>query len=464
MTILIEPEQICAFKDVGELLTEKIQQLSKGIASKEGALRIEISLERLDLLAWLAAQKTDLKIFWSSREEQFETAGVGAAHEIIGSKPGDYTTALRQMNRILDSQPKARYFGGFSFHDQVSAQKWQNFGSCRFILPQFEVCQKAKKTVFVCNILLNGSLSATQQSVLKELKKINFLNQKSPEKMPLVKSRQDHPSREQWIDTIKKTLVSFKNSEYKKVVLARQSTFELSDILDPIAFFAKIRELTPNCFHFLFQPSADSTFIGASPERLYKRQGRLIESEAVAGTRPRGKTLQQDKEFQEELCNSKKEEREHFLVVDAIKEILERTCQSFIVHNVKSLMKFKWGQHLVTHFKGNLKSSISDSQLLGLLHPTPAVAGCPTAWALEKIKKLEGFDRGWYAGPIGYIGHDQAEFAVAIRSGLISGKQLSLFAGAGIVEGSSPRAEWAEVEQKISIFRQALNDGFAIDG
>jgi len=464
MTILIEPEHICALKDVGELLTERIQQLSEGVAPQEGAWRIEIPVERLDILAWLTAQKTDLKIFWSSRDEQFETAGVGAAHEIIGSKAGDYTAAFRQMNRILDSRPTARYFGGFSFHGQGSSPKWQNFGGHRFILPRFEVCQKARKTVFACNILLNGSLSATQQSVLKELTKINFLNQKSSEKIPLVKSRQDHPSREQWMDTVKKALVSFKNSEYKKVVLARQSTFELSNILDPITFFAKIRELTPHCFHFLFQPSADITFIGASPERLYKRQGRLIESEAVAGTRPRGKTAQQDKEFQDELHESRKEELEHFLVVDAIKGILERTCQSFIAQNVKSLVKFKWGQHLVTQFKGNLKSSISDSQLLGYLHPTPAVAGCPTAWALEKIKKLEGFDRGWYAGPIGYIGHDQAEFAVAIRSGLISGKQLSLFAGAGIVEGSSPQEEWDEVEQKISIFRQVLNDDSSIDG
>jgi menaquinone-specific isochorismate synthase len=231
MTILIEPEHICALKDVGELLTEKIQQFSKGVAPKEGAWRIEIPLERLDLLAWLAAQETDLKIFWSSRDEQFETAGVGAAHEIIGSKAGDYTAVLRQMNSILDSQSKARYFGGCSFHDQGSSRKWQSFGSHRFILPRFEVCQTEKKTVFACNIRCNGFLSATTQSVLKELKKISFLSQKSSEKMPLVKSRQDHPSREQWMDTVKKTLMSFKNSEYKKVVLARQSTFELSNIL-----------------------------------------------------------------------------------------------------------------------------------------------------------------------------------------------------------------------------------------
>ena len=108
-------------------------------------------------------------------------------------------------------------------------------------------------------------------------------------------------------------------------------------------------------------------------------------------------------------------------------------------------------------FEGTLRDGVGDAELLTALHPTPAVGGYPTDRAVREIAEREPFDRGWYAGPVGWVGRDGAEFAVAIRSGLVEGSTLSVFAGAGIVAGSVPGNEWEELDYKISHFTQALN-------
>ena len=102
--------------------------------------------------------------------------------------------------------------------------------------------------------------------------------------------------------------------------------------------------------------------------------------------------------------------------------------------------------------RGTLLEGVTDAALLQALHPTPAVGGYPRGEALEEIRNLEPFDRGWYAGPVGWIGPEASEFAVGLRSGLVRGRTLALFSGAGIVAGSVPDEEWAEIEQKISDF------------
>ena len=458
MTILVAPECICTLREARELMTEKIRQLTQQIHLPRGIVRLEIRINPLDCLDWLNAQENEVKIFWSSRDDDLEIAGIGAAHNLTGNNIEQCDKVFQQISKnLISSASRARYFGGFSFHSRILSKEWTDFKNCRFVLPRFEFIQADGKTMLACNVLLNGSAAKIQQTVLKEFNEINFLIKSSTLKIPLAKSRQDVPNHERWIEIIKTILEAFKKSEYKKVVLARKTIFDFMEPVDPAVFLSLLKKVTPDCFHFLFQPSADTAFIGASPERLYKRQGRFIESEAVAGTRPRGKTPAEDKKLQVDLTTSKKEELEHLLVVDAVQAALAQLCPEVQVDGLKSLMKFKWGQHLVTQFEGRLKGSITDMDLLKGLHPTPAVAGCPTDWALKKIQELEGFDRGWYAGPIGYIGHDQTEFAVAIRSGLIFGEQLSLFAGAGIVLGSSPQDEWEEIEQKINVFTQILN-------
>ncbi len=172
----------------------------------------------------------------------------------------------------------------------------------------------------------------------------------------------------------------------------------------------------------------------------------------MAGTRPRGATKDDDDALRASLLTSDKDQREHAYVRDSIEAVLNAYCESVTVDQEASEMRLARGRHLVSRVTGVLSTPVSDFELVEKLHPTPAVGGHPTATAVSVIRDLERFDRGWYAGPVGWVGRDAAEFAVALRCGLVSGNQLSLFSGAGIVKGSEPDLEWQEIEQKIVDF------------
>ena len=114
--------------------------------------------------------------------------------------------------------------------------------------------------------------------------------------------------------------------------------------------------------------------------------------------------------------------------------------------------------HLFSRVVGQLKDGVGDGQLIKRLHPTPAVGGYPTENALAEIERLEPFERGWYAGPVGWVSAEAAEFAVAIRSGMLERNSLSLYSGAGIVPGSTPQLEWEEIEHKIGDFLEIIQN------
>ena len=152
------------------------------------------------------------------------------------------------------------------------------------------------------------------------------------------------------------------------------------------------------------------------------------------------------------MLRSEKDKAEHEHVRVGIRETLGPLCDELEIEEGVSEMKLASRRHLVSRVRGTLGEGVTDAEVLRALHPTPAVGGYPRAEALEEIRALERFDRGWYAGPVGWIGADRAEFAVGIRSGLVRRNRLALFSGAGIVAGSVPESEWAEIEQKIGDF------------
>ncbi len=142
-----------------------------------------------------------------------------------------------------------------------------------------------------------------------------------------------------------------------------------------------------------------------------------------------------------------------------IEEALRPLCTELEAEDGVSEMKLASRRHLVSRVRGELREGVTDADVLRALHPTPAVGGYPGEVALEGIRELEPFDRGWWAGPVGWVGADASEFAVGIRSGLVRGRTLALFSGAGIVPGSRAEEEWAEVEQKIGDFTGAFGLG-----
>jgi menaquinone-specific isochorismate synthase len=200
----------------------------------------------------------------------------------------------------------------------------------------------------------------------------------------------------------------------------------------------------------------DRAFLSATPERLLRVEGRRVETEAVAGTRPRASGAATDAGLRDALLASEKDRREHAYVCAAVAAALALLTEELDGDREASALTLANGLHLYAGLRGTLRPGVSALDVLRALHPTPAVGGTPAEAALAAIRRMEPFDRGLYAGPVGWVGREAAELAVGIRSGLAHGRTLDLFSGAGLVAGSDPAAEWAEVEHKIGDFLRVL--------
>ncbi len=402
--------------------------------------RIEVKVKPIDQLGWLSAQKANVKVFGANQDDSAGIAGVGEAVRITGKGKVNFQKIFAQLRSHLTPQyPYLQWYGGFCFDAVRTDAAWSNFGSWRFVLPRFELARDKDKMIFACN--LSGAID--KPKVLKELAALKMPSKDNALELNVV-GREDHPTPQVWRKQVGVVLKAIAAGQSQKVVLARKTDLSFRSAPDPWAMLKSLKKVTPDSYHFAFG-FGTSTFLGASPERLYKRHGRHILSEALAGTSPASSPA-------EGLQSSKKDRHEHQLVVDDIYQSLVPLCVKLACDRAPAVLSLSSGHHLNTKFQGQLKDGVQDEDILESLHPTPALGGLPKAFALNAIRHMEPFGRGWYAGPLGYVGLDWAEFVVGIRSGLVRARQLSVFAGAGIVEGSKPEDEWQEIENKIGNF------------
>jgi menaquinone-specific isochorismate synthase len=420
-------------------------------------LRVEVQIPPLEPLHWLAQQKSDIKTYWSDRHGRFTIAGIGTLDTIASDLPISYPDIFGQLRQKLSSLfPNVRYYGGIGFsQNNWIDPSWKLFGNYRFIVPRFEIWTDGIDTFFACNFLGDSRPSQWERElerILDELIYLDLTHQEVEIAPPVQIDRFDTPNRSQWQRNINLALAKFADLNLKKIVLARKSTLTFSGNLQPQILLLLLQPNNHPSYHFCFQIDSTTAFIGTSPERLYYRQDRLLKTEAIAGTRQRGISTEIDRQLSQELLNSPKDIHEHQLVVNNLHAILAELCHSVKIDRASTILKLNKVQHLYTQCQGILKSHLTDAEILPQLHPTPAVGGFPRTQALKLIQELEPFERGWYAAPVGWVGYDDTEFAVAIRSGLVDRDRLLLFAGAGIVTGSQSAEEWIEIENKIRHF------------
>lgn len=415
--------------------------------------RLSVPVGDLDPLRWLRGQRPGGRLYWSGREDGTEVAAIGIADLQESAVAESSAKFYKRLSPLLDSGvPDLRYYGGARFDPGGDlGGEWESFGTYRFVLPRFELQRRNGVSSLVCNLVLPRD-AGRRDGILGQIEELPTSEGLPVERLPHPNSRRDAPDREGWRRNVERALESFVEGRMDKVVLARRAEFEFEEALDPVLLARRLKDATPGCFHFCVEPEEGTAFVGASPERLYRRDGRSIRSEAVAGTRPRGGSEADDDELREELLHSVKDQAEHSYVRVSIREKLEDLCEEVEVEDHASDMRLARGRHLVSRISGTLRDGVTDAEVLDSMHPTPAVGGYPREEALARIRASEPFDRGWYAGPVGWIGADATEFAVGIRSGLIRSGGLALFSGAGIVAGSTPDGEWAEIEQKIGDF------------
>jgi salicylate biosynthesis isochorismate synthase/menaquinone-specific isochorismate synthase len=245
--------------------------------------------------------------------------------------------------------------------------------------------------------------------------------------------------------------------ELEKVVLAREVLVRAPAAYDVAAVFGAMRELFPACFCFCCG-TPEGAFIGASPELLIRRAGASASTVALAGSARRSSDPAVDDHIGERLMQSGKDRSEHEIVVRRIVRRLRAHSVWVEPAPEPGLVKIANIQHLATPIHAQLAEAHSAVELAGLLHPTPAIGGEPWPAAGALIDELEGMDRGWYAGPIGWMdAAEDGEFCVGIRSALLRDREAHLFAGNGIVADSDPEAELAETEPKLEAMLPLLS-------
>jgi menaquinone-specific isochorismate synthase len=252
--------------------------------------------------------------------------------------------------------------------------------------------------------------------------------------------------RREWCRWVEVVLDAIQRDQVSKVVLARELLVEADRPLSPNLLLRRLQHRQPGCFvHY-----ADG-LVGASPELLVRRVGTRVESRPMAGTARVGDEL-------EALCSSRKDALEHRFVVEDVSDALAPVCESLNVAPVPVTYSFASVGHLTTPMLGVLSTPAPSAlSLARRLHPTPAVAGTPVAAALDLIRELEPRARGRYAGPVGWVdGRGDGEWALALRGAELDGTCAVLRAGAGIVAGSDPDAEWAETEAKLEPMLDAI--------
>jgi menaquinone-specific isochorismate synthase len=354
---------------------------------------LQPSTQQTDLLEWLKAESLFPKIYW---KRSHECAGVGSA------------------------QGSLFYAEAFSQKAHADAT-WKEFPKKLSFQPE--------------KLLVQASSSSRCSATFKK---------------PI--QRIDSPSQDGWKKTVQQALKEIDAGDFEKVVLARKTTFTFDEPIDIFPILEKFRENCGERILFALQLSPDTAFIGATPETLFQREKRTLVTHALAGTRKRGKNPEEDLLFRKELLSSKKDLRECLAVKKFLIQKLTPLCEQLSFSDAGSVKQNPFLQHLCFPFVGKLKEDILDTHILQALHPTPAVAGYPQKEALEFIQAHETFDRGYYAGPIGWMSDEQTDLTVAIRSALICGNQMHLFAATGIVKDSNYLKEWEELDAKIAPF------------
>ena len=350
------------------------------------------------------------------------------------------------------------YFTFFESTDRYA----QVFPSANVVLPQFQIIKKYRKYFLNINIAIQPEqnlfpileLIVKHQNFLQRLDKESDLGLSKYADLNSANYK-IYPSTN-FKDSVASALKSIELNKFSKIALAHAL-----DVISPQSFqivncLKNLRQRHPDCYIFSVSNGDGCYFIGASPERLISIENNQLETDALAGSAPRGKTPTEDTILAQNLLRSEKERREHQAVSEFITQKLINLglCPH---QSPLKLLKLSNIQHLWTPIYAQLKSSIHPLEIVSQLHPTPAVAGVPTKISCELIQQYETFNRLLYAAPIGWVDFQgNSEFIVGIRSALIQDNHARLYAGAGIVAGSDPEKELGEIQLKFQALLRAL--------
>jgi menaquinone-specific isochorismate synthase len=410
-------------------------------------------------------------IWRSPRGEQFAGGGAAAIISVNGENRFEQLQQrsrelfARIESRALDGkEPVSLVVGGAAFAPHVPpVSPWEEFVDDTFVLSRWGYRRTREHawltiTLHRDELALPGVVDEIVERTRELTRALDYESATSLiERMDIPRAAVHHMSEQDWtvyIDAIHQAIAS---GQYQKIVAARRCVVDLQRPVEDTGFMARVFAAYPDCTHFAFRRES-STFLGATPETLFRKVGTELVTHALAGTiRVKDDPRNDSSRDVNALLASAKDQVEHAMVVQKICESLWplskriRHAQTPETRQVRTLI------HLQTPISGELKETTTAANLLNALHPTPAVGGFPAREAALWIRENEPMERGWYTGTVGWLdANGDAEFAVAIRCGVLQEKRATIFAGAGVVAASTAASEYAETAGKMSPVLRAL--------
>jgi menaquinone-specific isochorismate synthase len=422
-----------------------------------------------DPIAFLAASSAALGggSLWQQLASGIAFAGAGSACDVRATGPGRFgqvSWAMRDLRSRLVRDDDATFpcLGGFAFGEHGGGSLiWNDFPGARLVIPQVLIQNDGH------DALLRVTVEVEPRSSSRDIeRRIDDLCQRArgwvraplavEATQPIVRS-ESVPSRAAWESLVATAVALIRQGMLDKVVLAREERLLAKGPFSPISTLARLRRFDAAATLFALQ-SGGSWFLGASPERLVRLDDNRVDVTCLAGSIGVGHGEQERRHLADQLLRSRKNREEHEIVVRSTMNALAEVCEDVTrLSGTPRVVTARAVQHLETPVSARMSAAGSVLDLVERLHPTPAVGGYPTDRALSIMRELEEIDRGWYAGPFGWTDLDgSGEFAVAIRSALLSDRMASLFAGSGIVADSVPPAEFEETCLKLRPMLSAL--------
>ena len=459
-----------------EALAARIEQATVR-APALAALTIEIPAD-LDFSAVvLRARRPDDRFFCFEQpdREGFVLAGLGCAIALEsrgGGRFREVAVRARHLSRraIVDDpgrdpdRPAAAgpvFVGGFAFADDGgSTPEWTSLAPASLVMPEVSFARHRGRARMTVSVVADGE--EAPGALLDRL--VARVGELQPASMPLIDPDPVQRSRvasaappAHYEQAVERAVERIRAGGLEKVVLAREVRAHAGHPHDPGAVVGALRDAFPACFCWCVG-TPELAFVGASPELLVRRDGARAQTVALAGTTRRSADPAVDDHLGEQLLRSVKDREEQAIVARRIERTLEPVSVWVTAADEPVLVKVQNVQHLATPIRAQLADPLPAVELAGMLLPTPAVGGEPREAALPLIPALEGLDRGWYAGAVGWtdLGED-GEFCVALRCALLRGQIAHLYAGCGIVRDSVPAQELAESEVKFEALLPLLS-------
>lgn len=411
---------------------------------------------RLNPLSILQRAQGDWCVYWRPKNQQKTVVAFGAL-----------LTFSELPNLTVDHWGWG-VFGGMAFDQgRLLAPVAPELTTTQFWLPVHEwVFTEEGITLTVRVLVPEGQPGAPEDAVLPALMdQVSAALQKisrvvEPEKSLTAPKRvTETPDRDYWAQVISKAQARILRHDLEKVVLGRCRILEFDEKPALSKILEGLQKIEEPSYLMAFQTPSGVAFLSRSPEKLLSWRGPKFDVDALAGTRKRSNDVKEDLTAGAQLSLSPKETAEHRAVTQYIEEILTPYCESLTQVEKERLLLLKNVQHLYSRFSGQCLPQYHPLEILKKLHPTPAVGGRPKELATAFLAAAEGFERGWFAGAVGWTDGFEGDFAIGIRSAYLYGNELKIFAGCGIMAESDPEAEWQETSWKMKNF----NDLFQVD-